>query len=105
MGAVALGNLGELVGDDVFVGFGLRVLKGLLQFLQFGFIAAHLFQVFGFVGLLRGFHFFESFLLLGPVLGPNFSGAFEGKVLEHVRQAALAGGIVHIAGIDEGAVG
>ena len=99
--AIGFGNLSELVGDDVFLGLGLGVEESLVQRLQLGFVAADGLEILGFVGVVGRFHFFEREFFLGVVLGADLRGAFEGQVLEHVREAALAGGVVHVARVDE----
>src|SRR5208337_5455127 len=104
VGAVGFSNLSELVGDDVFLGRGLRVEKGLVQRLQRFFAAADGLQILGLVGVVGRLHFFESDFFLGVIGGSDLRGSFEGQMLEHVGEAALAGGIVDVAGIDEGGV-
>ena len=43
-------------------------------------------------------------LLGGVIRGADLAGSLEGQVLEHMRQAALARGVVHVARIDKGGV-
>ncbi len=102
LGAVALGHFGELVGDDVFVRLGLGVEKGLLQLGQLLRVAAHGLQILGLVGVVGRLHLGQRNLFGGVVGGADLAGSLEGQVLEHVRQAALAGGVVHVARVDKG---
>ena len=101
VGAVALGHLGELVGNDVLVRLGLGLNEGLFQLGQLLRVAAHGLQVLGLVGVVGRLHLGQRNLFVGVVRGADLAGALEGQVLEHVRQAALAGGIVHVARINK----
>ena len=67
-------------------------------------IAAHGLQVLGLVGVVGRLHLGQRNLFGGVVVGADLAGSLEGQVLEHVRQAALARGVVHVAGVDEGGV-
>ena len=53
----------------------------------------------------RRFDVVEGVLFLGPVLGADGWGAFEGHVLEHVREAGAAIGVVDRAGVHVGVEG
>ena len=61
-------------------------------------------QVLGLVGVVGGFHLGQRHFFGGVVGGADLAGSLEGQVLEHVRQTALAGGVVHVAGVDKGGV-
>ena len=67
-------------------------------------VAAHGLQILGLIGVVGRFHLGQRHLFGGVVRGADLAGALEGQVLEHVRQAALAGGVVHVAGVDKGGV-
>src|SRR5208283_3790560 len=56
LGAVALGDVGELIGDDELVRLGLGLFEGLFQLGELVLIAADGLQVLGFIGGVRGFH-------------------------------------------------
>ena len=75
-----------------------------MQRLQLFLAAADGLQIFGLVGVVGGFHFFQSDFFSGVIFGADLGGAFEGQMLEHVREAALAGGVIDVARIDEGGV-
>ena len=68
---------------------------------SFFWVASHRLQVFGLVGVVRRLHLCQSNLLGRVILGPDLARALEGQVLEHVRQSALARGVVHVARIDQ----
>ena len=104
LGPVALGHVGELVGDDEFVRFCLGVEEGLFQSCEFDGVAAHRLQVFGLVGVVGGLDLGQGDLLVRIVVSADLAGSLEGQVFEHVGQTALARGVVHVAGIDEGGV-
>ena len=101
LGSVALGHVGELVGDDEFVRLGFGLLESLLQLDQLLLVAAHGLQVLGLVGVVGRLHLCQRNLLGGVVFGADLAGSFEGQVLEHMRQAALARGVVHVARVDK----
>ena len=99
--AVLLGDLGELVGDDILLRGGLSILKGLLQLSEFGRILADAFAVLVVVGRVGGLDFGERDLFCGVVRGADLGGTLEGHVLEHVSEAACAQRIVRRARIDQ----
>ena len=103
-GSVALGHIGELVGNDVLVRFSFGFLECLLQLGQLLLVAAHCLQVLSLVGIVGRFHLGQRDLLGGVVGGANLAGSLEGQVLEHMGQAALARGVVHISRVDKGGV-
>ncbi len=88
------GDLGELVGYDELLGFGLGVLKGLLQLGEFGGVLADEFAQLGVVGCVGDLDLGEGDLFGGVVGGADLGGALEGHVLEHVGEAAGALGVV-----------
>ncbi len=51
------------------------------------------------------FDIIQRLFFRGPVLGADGLGAFEGHVLEHVRDAGFAAGIVHGADVHVGVEG
>jgi hypothetical protein len=93
-GAVLLGEVGELVGDDVLLGFRLRIVEGFLELGEFGGVLADALAVLGVIGGVGDFDFGEGDLFGGIVGGADLVGALEGDVLKHVCEAALALGIV-----------
>jgi len=101
-GAVLLGNLGELVGDDVFLGGGLGVLEGLLQICEFRGILTDALAQLRVVGCVGHLDLGEGYLLRRIVGGADLGGSLEGHVLEHVREAAVAERIVGRACIHQG---
>ncbi len=103
--AVLLGNLRELVGDDVLLRILLRRVERLAQLLQLRRILPHALAVLGVVGRVRVFHLLQRHLFGRPVRRADLLGALEGEVLEHVRNAGLPGRIVRVAGIHQRVVG
>ncbi len=101
-GAVLLGNLGELVGDDVFLGGGLGVLKCLLQICEFRGILTYALAKFRVVGCVGYFDLGEGDLFGRVVGGADLRGSLKGHVLEHVGETAVAERVVGGAGVDEG---
>ena len=95
------GDLGELVGDDIFLGLGLGIFEGLLERRQLGRVLADALAVLGVVGGVGGLDFGERDLLGGIVGGADLVGALEGDVLEHVGEAAGALRVVRRAGVDQ----
>jgi hypothetical protein len=80
------------------------VFEILFQLGQLLLIPAHGLQVFGLVGVVGRLHSGQGNLLGGVILGADLAGSLEGQVFEHMRQAALARGIVHVARINKGGV-
>ena len=103
--AVGLGDLGELVGNHILLGVFDRCVKGRLQFFQLGLVAPDALAVFEIVGGVGLFDFFECDFFGWIVGSADVFGALEGEVLEHVREARLAAGIVGVARIDAGIEG
>ena len=101
-GAVLLGDLGELVGDDVLLGFGLGVFEGLVERGELLGALADALAELGVVGGVGELYLGEGDFFGGVVGGADLGGAFEGHVLEHVGKAAGALGIVGGAGVDLG---
>ena len=81
--------------------FVLSFLEGLLQLGELRGIASHRLEIFGFIRIVGGLDLVQGNLLRGIVLGADLGGSLEGKVLEHVRQAARARGVVHVARVHE----
>ncbi len=75
--------------------------KAFFSSASFSSLAADGLQVLGLVGVVGRFHFCERDFFGGVVGGADLAGSLEGQMLEHVRQAALARGVVHVAGIDK----
>ena len=75
--------------------------KALCSSASFLLVAAHRLQILGLVGVVRLFHLFEGDFFGRVIRGADLAGSLEGQVLEHVRQAALARGVVHVARIDK----
>ena len=99
--AVLLGQFGELIGDDVLLGLGLRVLERLLER---GQLCRVLPDALAELGVVRGvgrFDLGQGDFLSGVVGGADGVGPLEGDVLEHVGEAALALGIVDRTGVDQ----
>ena len=80
---------------------GLGFHKGFLQLDQLLRIAPHGLQVLGLVGVVGCFHFGQGHLFGGVIRGADLAGPLEGEMLEHMRQAALAGRVVHIACVNK----
>ena len=100
-GAVLLGDVGELIGDDELLRFGLGVLEGFLEAGELCGVLADALAEFGVVGGVGDFDLREGDLFGGIVGGADLLGALEGHVLEHVGEAAVALGIVGRAGVDQ----
>src|SRR5579885_1347203 len=69
--AGALDDLAELVGDDELVGLGDGVFPDLLQFSDFGVVAADPLVAFKKVSVVGLFNFLECYFLGGPVFGAD----------------------------------
>ena len=67
-------------------------------------VAAHGLQVLGLVGVVGRFHLGQRNLFGGVIFGADLAGSLEGQVLEHMRQAALARGVVHVARVNKGGI-
>ncbi len=100
--AVLFGDLGELIRDDELLRGSHGVVEGLFQRGELRGVLTDALAELGVVGGIGCLDFVERELLGGVVGGADLGGSFEGNVLEHVREAALAGGVVDRAGVDLG---
>ena len=103
--AVLLGNLSELVRNDVLLRVLLRRVECLAQLLQLRRVLSHPLAVLAVVGGVGVFHLLERDLLRRPIRGANLVGAFEGEVLEHVRETGLPGRVIRVACVHQRVVG
>ena len=101
-GTVLLGDFGELVGNDELLGRGDGLLDDLLEGGKFGGVATDDHAALALVGGLGHFDLGERDLFVRVVGGADVGGALEGHVFEHVRESALAAGIIGAAGVDFG---
>ena len=98
---VLLGDRGELIRDDELLRFCLRLLKYLQQLGELCRVSSDALAVLGIVGRVGDFDLGESDFFSRVVRGADLGRAFEGHVLEHVRDAARTLRIVGRARIDQ----
>ena len=102
LASVALKNFGELLGDDVFLRLGNRILPGFLQLLQFLFVAANSDVALSDVGSVSSLDFGERNFLGRIIGGADCIRSLEGHVLEHVGKAGFAERILRRTGVHMG---
>ncbi len=103
--AVFLDELRIGIGDHVAVGLVHGGLELLLQVGDFGLVGVETLVALGVELVVDFFHFIHGRAFLRIVLGADGLGALERHVFEHVRDAGLAAGIVHRAGVHVGMEG
>ena len=99
--AVLLSDDRKLVGNNVLLRRGLRVLKHLLELGELGGVLPNPFAVLRVVGRVGHLQLGQRNLLRRVVGGADLVGALEGDVLKHVRQPACTLRVVRRAGIHQ----